>query len=212
MKKALLILNGYVTSQKLLHYLWAQSSLRVCANGGYKNATKYGFSPDLVVGDLDSIPNEKHGTTKFIHLPNQHHTDAEKAISYIIEQGYQKIEIVGSMGNRLDHSYYNIGLLRKFFFQLSSLRLWNTKEKIWLTNKPTTLKGKVGQRISILPCFGKVTKIKTRGLVYPILDKDLELGVFASVSNRFQSETAQIDFEKGWVVIFQEHWLVKSDQ
>ncbi len=75
--------------------------------------------PDVIIGDLDSISAEAlkefKSVSKIIRLKRQNDTDVEKCLKYAISHKYDEALLVGATGNRLDHTFCNLGIVLKFF-------------------------------------------------------------------------------------------------
>lgn len=75
--------------------------------------------PILAIGDFDSINHESYQKLQKLKIETitlnseKDETDLEVAIKYIY-QDYQKINIYGGLGNRIDHTLININLLKKY--------------------------------------------------------------------------------------------------
>src|SRR5262249_60444606 len=54
--RIVILLGGSPPPEERLRAEAARGAALVCANGGYKAAMACGLSPDLIVGDLDSMP------------------------------------------------------------------------------------------------------------------------------------------------------------
>ena len=72
-----------------------------------------------VVGDFDSLDSKSQTILKTMNLeivkldPIKDNTDLDVAINYAKKLGYNKINIYGAIGQRLDHTLLNLNLLKK---------------------------------------------------------------------------------------------------
>ena len=201
---ALILLDGESPSRNTLIAYWDRSDLRVCADGAATICLDYGLEPDLIIGDLDSLaPNlqSRFSSAKILEVTDQSTTDGEKAIQYCVDQGYRRINLLGALGKRVDHSLYNLGLLRKYHDRLDELKMVSDSEEAYLISQKTELSAAPGTRISLLPVFGRVDGVITRGLEYPVEDESLELGLHSSVSNTFSDESATVSFSSGLLLV-----------
>ena len=206
MKSALIILNGAAPEEDLLRKFWNNTTLKICADGGANSLVHFNLEPDFILGDMDSIRkevSEKFSQIQKIVIENQDTTDAEKAILFCLEKEVKEIHILGATGKRQDHTLYNFGILRKFQSHCR-ITLHTVDEEIFIIDRNTTLTRKPGTRISILPLFGVVEGVTVKGLVYPIVNQSLEMGVFSSISNIFLTKSASIQLKKGELLIFIE--------
>ena len=82
--------------------------LVIAADGGFAALEGLGLSPDLVVGDFDSLghrPDHPH----VVALPvEKDDTDMHSAIRLGWERGYRAFRLYGGTGGRIDHTLANI--------------------------------------------------------------------------------------------------------
>lgn len=80
----------------------------IAADGGVRNLESIKVTPDIVVGDFDSLgymPDYK----EVICLPKEKDmTDTAAAIEIGLNRGYKKFRIFGGTGGRTDHTIANI--------------------------------------------------------------------------------------------------------
>lgn len=119
MKKALLISGGRQVSKELIEkYI---DRFIIVADGGARLLKKYDFQANLLLGDLDSIGDEalsyveKNGIEIKKFPAKKDFTDTELALSYLVDEGYKDIIILGALGTRLDHELANLLNLKKLY-------------------------------------------------------------------------------------------------
>lgn len=91
---------GHVTSKDLSQSLSLATKL-VAADGGAARALAAGCLPDAVIGDMDSVPDDKRLAGRLHPVPEQDSTDFAKAVSRI---DAPLILAVGFSGGRVDHA------------------------------------------------------------------------------------------------------------
>ena len=207
-KTAVLCLDGFPPSQKLLEYFWSVNSLKIAADGSYHYLKKYNFIPNIVIGDFDSIDikylkKDFQGIIK--EIPNQDTTDSEKCFDWLLSQKYKVVHVLGATGKNTDHLLYNLSLLRKYHFSFHSITFWTENEEIFLIHQDIKLQGKVSSHISLIPIFGTVLQVSTKNFQYNLQKQDLSLGFQSSISNKFSAPEVEIYFKKGFICIFKEH-------
>ena len=83
----------------------------IAADRGYDSLMAYGVTPDLVVGDFDSLgytPQHPNVT----QLPaEKDDTDMVFALRRGLELGYRRFVLLGGLGGRLEHTLGNLQLL-----------------------------------------------------------------------------------------------------
>ncbi len=203
-KTAVVILKGATPSKELLEEFWHEADCRVCADGAAEVLVHYQLEPDIVLGDLDSLPIEIRSrflSASIVRMPDQNSTDGEKAFQYCIDNEFQRIQVFGALGNRTDHGLYNLGLLKRFHQEGVDIVFYTKEDKIRLITSKQTFFESPGTRISLIPIFGTVENAVSEGLVYPLRVDRLTLGRLSSISNEFRGNFASVDFSSGELLV-----------
>lgn len=185
--------------------------LVLCADGGIRHAEMLGIWPDVVIGDLDSLPNgarntlEARGVCVALHPRGKDETDLELALLYAVEQGAQRITVLGARGGRLDHELGNLLLLAHPDLRGIDVRFWADRQEAVLVVGKRVLTGKPGDLLSLLPIGGDAHGITTDGLEYALRDDTLYLGRARGVSNVFVDSRATVSLSSGLLLAVQTH-------
>ena len=84
----------------------------LAADGGYRHCQTAGITPDLLLGDFDSLESERPDNIPTHTFPvEKDDTDTMLAIRYGLEQGYQTFHLYGGTGGRMDHTLANLQAL-----------------------------------------------------------------------------------------------------
>ena len=145
-------------------------ALRICCDGGADEYIRNGHTPNLIIGDGDSISEENR--KKYGHLlhriAEQETNDQTKAVNYLLSQGKRRIAIVGATGKREDHTLGNISLLMDYMRAGADVRTY-TDHGIFIPCRNTcTFTCQPGQQVSIINFNAR--KLHGLGLVYPLSD------------------------------------------
>ena len=83
----------------------------IAADGGYLELMSRGITPDLVVGDFDSLGSTP-AHPNIIHSPaEKDDTDMMLAVKQGLSRGFRRFVVNGGLGGRLDHTLANIQIL-----------------------------------------------------------------------------------------------------
>ena len=165
---AVILANGdYPTAPVPLEIL-SSAPFVVCCDGGANSYIEQGHTPDVIIGDGDSLrPEYAH---KFAHIvtkvSEQESNDQTKAINYLIAQGKRRIAIVGATGKREDHTIGNISLLIEYARNGVHVRTYTDYGVFIPCNGSTTLQTEAGQQMSIFSIGATIERAE--GLLYPI--------------------------------------------
>jgi thiamine pyrophosphokinase len=97
----------------------------------------------------------------------------------------------------MDHTLANISLLSNPRYSDIHICLINGTESLFFIQKQTTISGKKGDIVSLLPWGESVTGVTTSGLKYPLEEEILFSFGSRGLSNILESGNATITFKKG---------------
>ena len=178
----------------------------ICADGGANSAIKLGLVPDAIVGDLDSISDtalkEFKSVSKIIWLKRQNDTDVEKCLKYAISKKWDEALLVSATGNRLDHTFCNLGIVLKFYRQINiSLIAENSFLKAYTGS--VELKTFPGETISLYGISPK-TKITSKGLKFELKNSSLPFGIRESTSNIAKKNLVKLKIDNRVVFVIRD--------
>jgi thiamine pyrophosphokinase len=213
MKRAVIFVNGNLSNLSQAKKIITKEDYLIAADGGVKHIFKLGLTPNIIIGDFDSIPVslQKIFIKKKIELikypRKKDKTDFELAIDYCLKNKFQEIIIFGILGDRIDHMMANIfliirtqnTLLRQGFG--GQVKIIEGKKEIFVLNKEIAINGKIGDEVSIIPVSEKLEDVSTVGLEYPLTNETLSFGSTRSISNVMKKNPAKISVTRGTAII-----------
>ncbi len=163
--------------------------LSVAADSGLLLAEAWGFAPDWIVGDMDSIGDpallSAYPENRVrIYPRDKDDTDTEIAISLAAEQGCAEWTLVGGGGGRLDHL---MAILALFERPVAPVR-WITRTEDAVLVESNRNGGrysaavKPGTLLSIFPVGAAPWTISSEGLKWPLGGLSWDRGSFG-ISN-----------------------------
>jgi thiamine pyrophosphokinase len=199
--RALLICNGEHPSPSLTRRLARQAHFIVAADGGSNGARKSGITPDLIIGDLDSItPSTRrfYSSVPVIRVTRQDNTDMEKALDYILSNSLaREVMIIGATGQRIDHTLGNLAVLSNYAHRLRVIACGDGWHAIPV-RKAEHLHASAGTTVSLIP-FGDCSGVTLKGLKYPLRNARLLAGQIA-VSNVVKRSPFTISLRSGKIL------------
>lgn len=201
-----IIAGGYIQKQvaeklRAYHYI-------IGVDRGALYLVQHQISPDLVVGDFDSVTEAEHeqirlASRQYIgYNADKEYTDIELAFDKAIGMNPQHITLFGVTGTRLDHTLANIHLLRKAVDAKISCSIEDDHNVIMLTNSLLTLRNPLFPYISLLPLSLTVTGITLTGFKYPLHNATLKIGRSLGVSNEWNAvDVATVQVKDGYLLI-----------
>ena len=203
--RTLIFANGVFKSSRYIQSVINNHELIIAVNGGTMHCISLGITPDIIIGDMDSIDNNKlqkfkKRGTEILNFPRQKdQTDLELALMLSLERGADEIIILGALGKRWDMTLANIFLLCKPDPNAAAVRILDADCEIVLLRGGITHKiySETGGLLSLMPLGGDVYGVTLSGLKYPLKNETLKLGCTRGVSNLFLEKTASIAIKKG---------------
>jgi thiamine pyrophosphokinase len=207
---ALIFANGDIRDGQMVRRALAQAAdaLLIAADGGARVARHFGITPQVVIGDMDSITPEllaelAVGGSEIRQYPQaKNETDLELALLYAVEHGARKIRVIGAVGDRLDQTLSNVYLLALPALAGCDVRLVaDDEETSLLLPGVLTIDGAAGDTVSLVPVSGVARGVRTEALVYPLHDEDLLFGPTRGVSNVMESTRARVQLREGALIV-----------
>lgn len=172
--------------------------LVIAADGGYVRLQEHGVTPDLLVGDFDSlgyVPDHPHVIR---HPVEKDDTDVALALREGWARGFRAFHIYGGLGGRLDHTLANLQLLCGLARQGGTGFLFGRDAVITaLRNGRLEFPAGYGGVLSLF-CHGdRADGVTLTGLKYPLDKVVLTCDVPLGVSNEFMGGPAAVEVASG---------------
>ena len=196
---ALIVGNGEVSEK--IKPLLPENAYVICADGGFRHMDKLGLTPDIVIGDMDSVKADLHGEKTIVYPVRKDFTDSEIAVNYAIDNGFSDLVLIGFTGTRTDHTLTNLLLLKGISERGARAEIIDEHNVIRYAEKENIIRGKKGDIVSIIPIGGDVSGITTEGLDYPLFSETLEFGKGRGVSNVMTGDECRITVKNGSALI-----------
>lgn len=187
--------------------------LVIGADGGAGRAMRAGITPDLVVGDMDSLPAavrarlETQGVGFVTAQPDKEESDTELCVLAALERGATQIRIVGALGGgRPEHSVANLLLLAHPVLDgmdAAMLAGDSTLRRIGRADGPDrlVLSGAIGDHVSLFALDARVEGVSTEGLRYALREEPLLMGPARGLSNELFERRAVVTTTSGRLLV-----------
>jgi len=207
MKKCIILANGQPPKKFVFDFLNQNGyNFLICVDGGANSALKLDLIPDYIIGDLDSIRTDVYDyffdKCKIKQIKRQNDTDVEKCLNFAINKNFKEAVLLGVTGDRLDHSFGNLGLLLKFFTKIK-IKVIHQKSLLCAYKGNIKLKTRPGETISIYGIDSK-TKIISTGLKYPLKNISLPFGKKESTSNVAIDNEVKLKIKNGIIFVIRD--------
>ena len=197
---AVIVGNGEPPSEQLLRSVLRPGAILLSADGGANVLAGFGLTPDCLVGDLDSVRPDVCAA-----VPEDHRiridadntgTDLVKVLNVAVDRGVTHAILLGFTGRRVDHTLWNLSLLRTYRDRLR-LRFLDDWCDTRLIDRRIRFNAAPGQTLSLCPIGGPAEGVATRGLKFPLNGETLTPGLRDGISNEVVENPVEITVQRG---------------
>lgn len=206
-KKALLFINGKPPKQfpDLEDF-----GLIACTDGAFHYLKEKNFpleKLDFISGDFDShaareeiekLSNDY--SFEIIFTPNQDLTDFHKALTIILDKGFEEVSVYGGSGGEQDHYLGNLHTAFVFKDQLKII-FFDEFSTYFFIPKHFTANQVQGKMISLVP-FPSAENVTTKGLNWSFSYENISLTTRIGTRNFAKEDSIEISYETGTILLF----------
>ena len=178
-----------------------QNDLIIAADGGVLHCAQITRTPDVILGDFDSLGYVPEGAQVF--PVEKDDTDIMLAIRHGLEKGCREFLIYGGMdGPRIDHTIANFQALS--FLQCQNARgyLIGKNQIATVIEKETAVFSAAAAGILSVFCLGKeASGISICGAQYPLENGSLTADFPLGVSNHFVGQEVSVSVSDGKLLL-----------
>lgn len=207
--KRVVIFAGGELSPEYLNVL-DEDDFIIGADRGALFLINHGYTPDISVGDFDSIPpdslQEIEANSKELitcDAFNKDLTDSEMALDLAMNTQPDEILLMGVTGTRIDHTLASIQMMTRALQRQISCSIMDLNNFVTLTGSQAIVQERGYTYVSLLPLTPEVTGITLEGFLYPLTDATLKLGQSLGVSNKLEGPSGKVIIESGLLLIIQ---------
>ena len=118
-KNVSVILNGQMPTDNTIINQITNSDYIIAVDGSANKLFDLEITPDVIIGDLDSLLNIKNEDIELVETPDQNKTDFRKTLEWCIKKNILNISIFGISGESEDHFLGNYYTLSDFGEKIS---------------------------------------------------------------------------------------------
>lgn len=171
--------------------------LVIAADGGLKHTEKLGLTPDVILGDFDSLGFMPEGAEVF--PVEKDDTDAMLAVRCGLDRGCRRFVLYGGLdGDRLDHTLANFQTLQYLADRGADGYLVGEKYLVTVVKNGSLSFPAEAKGVLSVFCLGAdAAGVTLSGLKYPLEDGTLSSGFPLGVSNHFIGKKSSISVKNG---------------
>ena len=186
-----------------LHARPGPGDLLIAADGGCAALKALGLTPDLVVGDFDSLGEAPDFPNVIKLKPEKDETDLAEAVEIGIERGCTEFRIYGGTGGkRTDHTIANLQLLAYLSCKKLHGFLYGENEIFTvITDTQISFPSSMSGYISVFAHSNTCEGVTIKGLKYELDNYTLTNNIALGVSNEFTGTESFIKVKNGTLII-----------
>ena len=200
-----IIITSYLENHFNMKNAVTDGDYVICTDGGYDIALEEGISPNILIGDLDSIKSKIPEHLPVLRFnPVKDYTDLQLSLDHAVSKGADTVEIWGGIGGRLDQTVANLQLLSRYSKEFSSLLLRDgaNEAKVLSPNRETYITPREGWYFSLFSLSRESTGVIIRNAAYELEESTLTSDFPLGVSNEFtKNKNAVISYESGTLLL-----------
>ncbi len=195
-----------VGASELNHFIMPTADdFIIAADGGYNHLKRLRITPNLIIGDADSISSVPEGIEFLKYSPFKDETDSFLAAKKAVELGYNELWFFGCCGGRFDHTIANIQMIAYFSKLGVKCRLFDdTTDITAITNTSITFDKSERGYVSVFSFDDSSYGVDIWGLKYTTEDFTLSNNMPIGVSNEFIGIDSGVSVRKGTLLIIKE--------
>lgn len=187
----------------------------IAADSGLDHAIASGITPDLIVGDLDSVSAEAVAWARQCNIPFEVYpadkdlTDTQIALGAAWTRQLDRVLLVGGGGDRLDHSISALTALgHPSLGDCKRVRAYWGSARVDVLHAPGYWEFELpyGTTFSLLALHGECERVSLAGAKWPLRDALIEPASSLGVSN-VADETLRISVGAGVLTLIIPHFL-----
>lgn len=173
--RCVIIGGGDCSADFLKEHINLENDYIICADSGYDYAVLAGVSPDLLIGDFDSISAIPQNVNRITLPVEKDVTDCVAAYNEGISFGFKEFVLFGGTGGRFEHTFANISLMANSSKSNISFEIIDEKHIFRsVTNSYIKIKCKDNQQISVFAYGNRAFGVTLKGFHYPLWDYTLD--------------------------------------
>jgi thiamine pyrophosphokinase len=204
---ALIFIGGDAPHPHIIDVL-PRDAFVIAADSGWEHAVNTGFTPHVLIGDMDSISAEHLQQARSMNVNIiEHHadkdfTDAELALALAADHHHHTIHLVSGGGDRFDHLLALVHSLAPHAGDNSlTAHVGSSRLHIIQPGHGLMFGTTPGQTISLIPLGGAAKGVTTTGLKWNLTKDTLRPFASRGVSNVATDSTVTLTVRKGHLAV-----------
>lgn len=181
----------------------------LAVDGGASTLLKMGITPDIAIGDFDSILKTDLKRLQDTKVPlltfssDKDFTDLELGLEFLLDIEANTVRILGASDGNPDHHLANYLAISAERFRGINLEILNPPFRSFMAweGLPITIRGTPGDTISIIPLSDTVEIHHFSGVKWPINNLTVARGEGRTLRNQLETDSANLLTSKGKSIV-----------
>lgn len=179
-------------------------ALVMAVDGGYAHLQAVGCTPDLVVGDFDSLGYVPDCEGVEVHPTHKDESDLELALMRVADEGFRSVEVYGALGGRLDHTIASLQIGVRFAQAGIRVTLVGADVAVRILAGPGRFELPLREcgTVSVFSATDESLGVSEWGMEYPLEGARLTNNTPRGLSNELMGLPAGVSLEQGVLYVF----------
>ena len=180
--------------------------LVIAADSGLRAVLGRGWTPDLVVGDLDSADAadvdaaREAGAVVLTAAIDKDETDLELALLAALDADADVIHVVVRADGRLDHQLANVACLAAPHLASAAVSATIGEHDLWVVRGRRILEREPGTHLALLPVGGSAS-VTSSGVAFPLDAETLSPFAGRGIANEVTEPIVELQVDDGVVLV-----------
>lgn len=202
MSRCVIVGAGEIKCYNKVREIIKDDDFIISADGGYEHLKNVAITPNLAIGDFDSLKYTPDDTETMVLNKEKDVTDTFFATELAIKKGFTNIVYLGMLGGRLDHTLANIQTLNYLLDNNVTGHIYSSDTYITaIRNSSITLLPQKNKYFSIFSMGDVSEGVFIKNAKYKLDNYTLKNNYPIGVSNEFTDETTYIEVKKGTIIL-----------
>lgn len=201
-RRALIIAAASPTQ---LHGIAERPEIVIAADSGLHALQARGWTPDLVVGDLDSARSDAveaaivDGASVEQAAVDKDETDLELALAAAMRRRATDVRVIVRSDGRLDHQLANLAALAAPHLADLAVSASVGEHDVWVVRGERRLELEPGRHLALMP-IGGPARVSSSGVAFPLDHEELSPFAGRGIANEVTEPTVRIVVDEGVVL------------
>lgn len=177
-----------------------EGDMTLAADSGWNNAELLGVTPQILLGDFDSIGRaELPPAQEILQVPSEKdRTDTQLALDLALSRGADDLIIIGGLSGRLDHTLSNLGALEYLAERGAHAVITDGFNRVrFLRNTGALIARGEYTYLSLIAVDHVAKGVFVDGCKYPLKNAKLTRNCQYAVSNEITGNCALVEVRRG---------------